>query len=698
MQNELAALLAASPELREELDAAVKRGLEAFAVPSPLRCSQWADKHFFLSKESSYSEGAWSSWPFQRAILDCMGHDDIVSVTLKKPARVGYSKMLLAAMGYFGQHKRRNQLLYQPTDDDADDWVKTDLDTMLRDVKIMSSVFPAFLRRSKDNTLRTKKLLGSTIKVRGGKAAKNFRRLTPDVVYLDELDGFDRDIEKEGSPTRLSFKRLEGALFPKHIKGSTPKLAGYSLIDEEHDAAELQFVFRVSCPHCDHEQPLEWGGPDVRHGFKWEKGRPETVVHMCTHCGVGFSQADYLRVWERGRWVTAQGIWIDPECRFRTPEGAELPPPASVAFSLWTAYSPQATWASIVDEFLKAVALKKTGDHTAMKTWTNTTRGLSYKLEGAQTSAEVLRERAKLETYRLRLVPRRGLILIAGVDVQDNRLHVLVWAFGRDDEMWLVDRRELWGDPGDWKTWVALDAYLTTRYPHEGGNTCAIDSVSIDIGGHFTHQVYRYVMLRESRRVHATHGSTIDHKPVVAGAPSKMDVNVDGQIVKEGVKLWSIGTNAAKDLLFNRLRIAQPGPGYVHISAEVEPEFFDQITSEQRVDVKTSRGIVQRWVKPTSNTRNEDLDCTVMCLFGAARMKLHQYTDAEWRRLEDALCPPTADLFAPVVPEPLPAPEPLPVAPRSAEPASPAPEAAPLNPAPLWAVPRGGRRVRGAVA
>ena len=702
MNDDLRAIFEASPGLFDQLADAWQRGWAGMRVPPMVRGSQWADEHFELSRSNSYEEQKWKTWPFQRAILDCMCMDGIESVTFRKPARVGYSKMLLAAVGYFAQHKRRNLLIYRPTDGDAVKWVKSDLDLMLRDVPVMAEVFPEFLRRSKANTLEQKCLVDTNIYIQGGKAAKNYRDFTADVVLLDELDGFDRDVEQEGTPTKLSAKRLEGSTWPKHIKGSTPKLRLHSLIDEEHDAAELQFVFHVPCPHCDHEQPLEWGSPTALGGFKWVKDKPETVVHMCTRCGVGFTRAEYLSVWERGRWKTSAGIWIDPECRFIDPSGREMPLPKSVAFSLWTAYSPQATWEGIVKEYLEAHALRKRGDHSQLKTWTNTTRGLSYKLEGAQTSAEVLRERAKLETYRLRLVPRRGLILVAGVDVQDNRLHVLVWAFGRDDESWLIDRRELWGDPGDWKTWVALDTYLTTRYPHEGGNTCAIDSVSIDIGGHFTHQVYRYVMLRESRRVHATHGSTIDHKPIVAGAPSRMDVNVDGQIVKEGVRLWSIGTNAAKDLLFNRLRIGQPGPGYVHISSEVEIEFFDQITSEQRVDVKTSRGIVQRWVKPTSNTRNEDLDCTVMCLFGAHRLKLHQYTDAEWRRLEEALCPPTADLFAAVVPEPLPPPEPLPVAPRntdpSAAPASPEPVAAQINPAPLWALPRTGRRVRGAVA
>jgi len=709
VNDDLRSALDATPGLRERLAEAMQQGLESMQVATPVRASVWADDHFELSKESSYTEQKWKCWPFQRAILDCMGHDDIESVTLRKSARVGYSKMLLAAVGYFAHHKRRNQLIYRPTDGDATKWVKSDLDVMLRDVTVMSGVFPEFLRRSKSNTLEQKILVDTFIFVQGGKSSKNYRDFTVDVVYLDELDAFDRDVDGEGSPTKLSRKRLEGSTWPKHIKGSTPKLRDQSLIEEEHDASDLCVEYHVPCPHCGHEQPLRFGGRNEPSGFRWTKGAPESVVHMCGRCGVGFTQAQYLEVAERGRWKAADGTWIDAECRFRNALGHEVAPPRSIGFSIWSAYSPQTTWVAIATEYIEAMRLKKRGDDTALKTWTNTTHGRSYKAEGVSTSADVLRERAKAETYRLRLVPRSALVLTAGVDVQDNRFHALVWGWGRGDESWLVDRRVMYCDPGQWRSWLDLDAYLMTRFPHEGGQTCAIDATAVDIGGHFTHMAYRYCMLRESRRVHATQGSGQDGRRIVAGAPTRQDVNIDGKVVKDGVRLWQIGTDTAKDLIFARLRLVHPGPGFVHLSQQLPDECFDQLTAEHRVQQKTARGVVWRWVKPTTHTRNEDLDCTVMAMFAAERMNLGQYTDAEWTVLENVLCPPTADLFAPVVvPDPLPAPEALapavPVVPdpqvdqaSPVEPVEPSPQSETLAAPPVWAVPRG-RRVRGAIA
>jgi phage terminase large subunit GpA-like protein len=167
----------------------------------------------------------------------------------------------------------------------------------------------------------------------------------------------------------------------------------------------------------------------------------------------------------------------------------------------------------------------------------------------------------------------------------------------------------------------------------------------------------------------------------VAGPPRRQDVNVDGKIVKDGVALYSVCVNTAKDLLHNRLQVHE-GPGCVHLSSGLPDEFYEELVSEVRVQQKVAGGLVTRWVKPNSSVRNERLDTAVLALFGAHRMKLHQYTDAEWRRLELLLCPPTVDLFAPPVPEPLPAPEAVPAI--AAEVAA----AAAMQPQPFWSTPR----------
>src|SRR5690606_17594422 len=137
----------------------------------------------------------------------------------------------------------------------------------------------------KDNTLQQKKFLGSMLHLRGGKAAKNYRRISVDVAYLDELSAFDQNIEKEGDAVKLAAKRIEGATFPKLIAGSTPKLKGFCLIEGRAERADVRYTYHVPCVHCGEAHALSWGGKEEAHGFKWVDNDPLTVGHVCPHCG-----------------------------------------------------------------------------------------------------------------------------------------------------------------------------------------------------------------------------------------------------------------------------------------------------------------------------------------------------------------------------------------------------------------------------
>lgn len=604
-----------------------------------MRLSEWAEKHFYLSAESSYVEQRWVAFPFQTAIMDFMSNDEIAEVVVCKSARVGYTKMMMAAMGYFAEHKHRNQAVWQPTDEDADDFVKTEIDPMLRDVSAMKRVFPEYLSRHRNNTLRQKTFLGSVLHIRGGKAAKNYRRLSVDVALLDEVDGFDTDIEKEGSPITLSRKRIEGATFPKQILGSTPKLKNLSMIEARYDQAERRYAFHIPCPHCDAMHTLRFGDAESKFGFKFNKDDPESVQQMCENCGVCYTQAEYKAVSHRGLWIDQYGGYVIND-EFFDIDHNPIPVPRSVGVRIWTAYSPMTTWAQIVREFLSAQAKAKTGDKSELKTFVNTTKGETWEEEVEETDQNALKQRA--ESYALRTVPKGGLVLVAGVDVQDDRFEINVWAIGKGEEMWIVDYIIIYANPAIPESWEKLDQQLKATYPHACGQHLAIEAAGIDSGGHFTHQVYDFCRHREKKGVHAIKGDSKQSSPI-KGRSSRQDVKSNGKVIKNGVKLWIVGTDTAKDLIFSRLQLTAPGPGYMHFSTELPDEFYKQLTAEVRVLVRTAYGDQYRWIK---RGRNEVLDCTVYAIFAAHMLDLHRYTEKMWQRLIDAIQPPTADMFA----------------------------------------------------
>lgn len=631
---------AASETLRAVLDA-VTAGLLPLRAVKPQTLSRWAAENFYLSAEASHTQGRWVAYPFQPGMMDAFSNDAIEEVTVRKAKRVGYTKMLLAFIAYNAAHRRRKQAIWQPTDDDRDSFVKSEIEPMLRDVAALRPVIIG----GNDDTLKLKKFMGSVLHTLGGKAARAYRRITVAVAMLDEADGFDRQIEKSSDPVTLARGRLEGAPFPKLIVGSTVRVKGLSHVEYREQNADALMRYHVVCPHCQAEHPLIWGGKDVAHGFKWDGADPSTVRHVCPHCRESITQADYLRIWDCGAmWVSACGKWrYDHNAsEWLGADGQPTQAPRHVAFHIWTAYSPQRSWPDIVREFLEAKAKMKAGDDGPMAGFKNETLAELWEEQFEQADQHALARRA--EDYRLFTVPQGGLVLVAGVDVQDNRFHINVWAIGRGEEMWAVGRAEIHANPADEREWEKLDAYRATPFTHAAGATLRIEAMAVDTGGHFTHQAYNYCRTRERDRVFAVRG---DPKPskMVKGKATIQDVNWKGKVLKRGVRLWYVGTDTAKDLIYGRLQVTQPGPGYVHFSKDLPPEFYHQLTAESRVPQRTARGIEYRWVN-TKRSRNEDLDGTVYAIFCTHALGLHAYTDKMWERLEEMVNPRVRDIFA----------------------------------------------------
>ena len=630
----------APTETQRALLAALVAGLEPLRAVPPQTLSQWAGEHFHLSVESSHMQGRWQAYPFQRGWMDAFSNDDIEEVTVRKAKRVGYTKTLVAFIAYNAVHRRRKQALWQPTDDDRDSFVKAEVDPMLRDVKAMRPV----LLGGKEDTLKLKQFLGSVLHTLGGKAARAYRRITVAVAMLDEVDGFDQKIEKSLDPITGARGRLEGAPFPKLIAGTTPRVKGVSHIEYREHNADALMRYQVVCPHCSAEHPLIWGGKGVDHGMKWDGADSDSVRHVCPHCRGSITQADYLRIWDGGAWVSDCGAWrYGADAQWRNLHGEPIRAPRHVAFHVWTAYSPQRAWADIVREFLEATTKAGAGETGPLEGFVNETLGELWEETFERADEHALQRRA--EAYRVRTVPLGGLVLVTGIDVQDDRFEAVTWAIGRGEEMWVVDYSVIYANPADEREWGdKLDPYLDTVFQHASGQALRIEAAAVDTGGHFTHQAYNYCRTRERRKVFAVRGDPQPSK-MVKGKATIQDVNWRGKVLKRGVRLWYVGTDTAKDLIYGRLMVTQPGPGYVHFSKDLPQEFYHGLTAESRVPQRTARGIDYRWVN-TKRARNEPLDCTVYAIWCTHLLNLHLRTDREWKRLEEAVQPATADLFA----------------------------------------------------
>jgi phage terminase large subunit GpA-like protein len=126
----------------------------------------------------------------------------------------------------------------------------------------------------------------------------------------------------------------------------------------------------------------------------------------------------------------------------------------------------------------------------------------------------------------------------------------------------------------------------------------------IDSGGQHTDSVYRFVRARQGRKIFALKGSSESGKEILG----KFSVNNQYR-----VKLWSIGTDTAKDRIFARLKIPSPGPAFMHLPDFIEEEYLLQLTAEKAVRrYRRGRGTIREYVK--TRARNEALDLEVYAL------------------------------------------------------------------------------------
>lgn len=593
----------------KKIKEAYKQGLSVFKRPVPQTLSEWADENFYLSSESSYIQGRWETLPFQLAIMNAIGHPDIEQINFIKSARVGYTQMIRAAVGYFLEHKKRNQILYQPTDAQAAGFMKSHIETMVRDVPVVKKLAPWCGKKNRDSTLDTKKFNnGKHLWVYGGKSAKNYREKSVDNVYFDELAAFDGDIEKEGSPTKLGDKRLEGSAFPKSIRGSTPKLEESCLITKAANESRHLLKFHLPCPECQGEQVLKWGGPDVEHGIKWHDDNPKTAHYVCEHCKSEVDNNSLEGMQFKGMWRCLEtGVYTKNGIEYFSKEGERIDAPESISFHIWSAYSLFSSWSRIVSDFLKCK-----NNRSELKTFVNTTLGEVWVDEEAE-KIEHQNLYIRREHYPAQLPIENGIITCA-VDTQDDRFEISHKLWVKGEESYNLSYERLYGDLSRSEIWDVLQRRISRKFTTPSGVELEFKICFIDSGGHYTDEVYKFSKKNGIRRYIPIKGYNIMGKPV-ATWPRKRN--------EKGVYLTMIGTDTAKEIIADRLRQLEPGEGYIHfpIGDEFDENYFVHLTNERRkLSIKNGKRV---YVWDSGGRRNEPFDLEVYNL--AAIRSVQQY-------------------------------------------------------------------------
>ena len=576
-----------------ELNAATKARFARHCRPVPrLTVSQWAERHRVLSPEATAQHGPWRNdvVPYLADIMDAIGDRTTQEVVLVTPSQAGKSEAILNAIGYFIHQEPSPILVVQPTVETGESFSKDRVAPMLRDSPALQGLVAPASSRTTNNTILSKQYPGGQLDITGANAPSGLAMRPKRVVLLDERDRHPRSAGTEGDVKAIARARTRSfGRRRKVVEVSSPTSQEESLIWPSY-LEGTQEVFEVPCPACEVFQVLAF------ERLTWEltpSGAVDakTVRYRCSSCPAEIPSAARAGMLRRGHWQAT----ADPRV------------PHKRSFHLSGMVAAFAGWEEIAQEFVTA---NKQADGSMraemLRAFFNTTLGQLYVDQSAETQQHELQARARPYDAAGRWhVPAEAGLITAGVDVQHDRLEIVVRAWGAGEESWLIQRVVLRGDAFNPKLWLQLEEWrLARQYRHEGGAVLGIRAMCVDAGdGAMASNVYKYCASRSAQGVFAVKGHSLTTAPMLPNKPTK---------VRPG-RLYVIGVNAIMERIYRRLAMTAPGPGFLHLNEYasgnppdgVPSDYCEQLTSMVRSrDEKTRK---YRYVA-TRGRRNEVAD------------------------------------------------------------------------------------------
>lgn len=579
-----------------------------------------------MSQEQTKLAGKYSDkqTPWAKYILAALDDPKVRKVVVVKSAQIGWTDGIWNTyLGRIIHTAPCNVFMLFAKRDAYDKYIDKKFNPSVRATSVLRELIDVDATRVKGNRAGFKKFPGGSLTLEGANSASNIKSDTINIGCVEEPDDCTNNVGGQGDSVEMLGERLKLDPDSKLVFGGTPTIKGFSRVENEYQMTDRR-TFPVPCHECGEHHVLAWENvcweeDETLNDEVYGKARVDTAAYACPHCGCLWDDyqksanvENLIEHIERPEVVEEVGFFINE--LYSLFDGSDL--------------------ATLVKKYLKAEYKLARGDESGMIVFVNNTLALGYEFKSDNASADDLRERA--EDYAALLVPQQALVLTMGVDVQRDRVAVTIYGWGPGMEGWLVWWGEMYArhnlnDVND-PVWAELDRLLFGGYQHESGAVLRIAACSLDTSDGVTQDAtYAYVRSRKNKGVKllAIKGSNNLEAPIKS-KPKAIDLNATNtKASRFGLDIWSVGTQAVKDLIAARLKLEGSGPGRIHIYTDVRPDFFDQMTGEVKAPSRKHR-LKKVWQKK-SGAAVEAWDCTVYAIHATYVENLHLRKDDWWQ-------------------------------------------------------------------
>jgi phage terminase large subunit GpA-like protein len=570
--------------------------------------SEWADEYRYLEASASSEPGLFRTarTPYLKEVQDKLSSfDPAQEIIVMKGAQLGFTEAGNNWLGYIIDVSPAPTLMVMPTDETVKRNSKIRVDPMIEASPRLREKIAAPRSRDGGNTTRQKDFPGGVLIMTGANSAVGLRSMPVARLFLDEVDGYEQNLDGEGSPIDLAKARTRTFARKKILMVSTPTIHGLSAIEREFENTDQRY-YHVPCPECGGLQKLIWGQ------IKWEKDDPKTAKYDSVHCGEHIDETNKTEMLASGKWI---------------PKDPSQSSPSKAGYHINSLYSPYGwySWGDAVQDWLDAQK-----DVNKLRTFVNTVLGETWKEKGEAPEWNNIYNRR--EQYDLNRAPRDTAFITVGVDVQANRLELEIVAWAKFNRSYSLDYRTIAGDTSKEEVWQGLAAVLDEKFEREDGVQIPVRLMAVD-SGYNTQHVYQFCRSQGPGRAIPTKGQ--DGLSIPFSPPKQVDVTPQGKKVGH-VLLYNIGVSILKQELYGWLKLEKaedgtPPHGYCHFP-QYGQDYFKGLTAEE-LQFKVVRGFRRyEWVK--TYERNEPLDCRVYARAAAAVIGMDRFQEEHWLAME----------------------------------------------------------------
>lgn len=550
---------------------AIQRAAMARLIPPPaMDLGEFMEEHIRLPASASSLPGPIRLHKWQRGVATAISDPEIRRVSVMKSARVGWTTLLIGALGDTIANRPAPTLFFLPVLDDCRAFVVDFLEPVCAASPILRNALSDDQDEAGRNTILAKRFPNGFLVVIPARSPRSLQMRTAKNVYFDEVD--QMEVTDQGDPISLGIMRSQTFAQRKILMGGTPVFEETSRIVRAYNEGDGR-IFEVVPPCCGAPVEVELKM------IEWPEGKPEEAAFRCPSCNELVLERYKPQMVEAGDWRITR-----PHVRDH----------ASFRVNSLISLTPNTSWADIAQDFL----VKKKAPDT-LQTFINLTLGQAWRTEGERIEMSELQERA--EPFGLHAIPEAVRVITVGLDVQRDRLEMTFVGFS-ESETFVLGHDVIWGDPKEHTTWAEADDKIKTRWKHPLGGTIGVDACACDAGDG-ENMAYVQAFAKARNRVYAIKGEAGFQKPIIKASKT------------HGSDLFLVGRDSV------RMRIVQQVRKSWHFSNTLSADWFEQFSSE-RLDIRYVHNTPVRRFVPTMGRRQEAKDCVVYAVAVREQVKL----------------------------------------------------------------------------